>query len=300
MTFSWRKLVSSVALASQLLFSSPEASAKDPPLRAPPTIDKLVQDNSPSRERLKSSYFEVSPVYVDWNLFYINPQLLSPPKNSMLGQIDLDEFAVSTLGLSLDLLTHSTELGKGWHGDLPLGVFLDVSSSRLFDFFNKEHGFVIYDGVVIGYQTMTEMSYFALGLNFSPSAFYKNGPFSIGLTVDFKGGLTFFNSNTKIDLGLTDAAARAYALGLGISPDASGSIKIYGFGGFAQVLIGPRISLYDVICSGGAGLRYDGLTLRVNETIDNKLLAEGLLGNFKTEYNTGSIVFGAKCGYHFK
>ncbi len=295
MNFSWRKSLSSAALASQLLFNGFEASAKAPPITNP-----VEQQDSRLEQKLNTSHFEISPLYVDWNLFYINPKLLSPPKNSMLGQIDLDEFAVSTLGVSVDLMTRSTELGKGWHGDLPFGVFLDVSSSRLFNFFNEEHGAVRYDGVVIGYQTKTDMNYFSLGLSFSPSAFYENGPFSIGLTVDFKCGLTFFNSNTKVDLGLTDAIARAYAEGLGISPDASGSIKIYGFGGFSQVLIGPRISLYGAICSGGAGLRYDGLTLRVNETIDNKLLAEGLLGNFKTEYNNGSLVFGAKCGYNFK
>ncbi len=295
MTFSWRKLVSSAALASQLIFSGPQALAK-----APPLSDNIEQQDSPLENKLKTSHFEISSLYVDWNLFYINPKLLSPPKNSMLGQIKLDEFAVSTVGVSTDLFTRSTELGKGWHGELPFGLFLDISSSHLFDFFNEEHGLVKYDGVAIGYHTRSEMNYFALGLTFSPSAFYEKGPFSIGLNVDFKGGLTFFNSDIKIDLGLTDVVARAYAQGLGISPDASGSIKIYGLGGFAQVLIGPRISLYDVVCSGGVGLRYDGLTLRVNETIDNKLLAEGLLGSFKTEYNTGSLVFGAKCGYMFR
>ncbi len=295
MTFSWRKLVSSAALASQLIFTGPQALAK-----APPPPDNSEQRDSPLESKLKTSHFEISPLSVNWNLFYIDPNLLGTPHNSMLGQISLDEFAVSTLGISVDLFRSSTELGHGWHGDLPVGIFFDFSSSRLFDFIKKDHGSVNYNNVLIGYRTKAEMNYFALGLTFSPSTYYQAGPFSLGLTVDFKGGMTFFTTETKVELGLTDAVARAYAEGMGISPDASGSIKIYGFGGFGQVLVGPRISLYDVVCSGGVGLRYDGLTLRSHETVDNPLLAKGLIGDYKMDYGNVSLVFGAKCGYNFK
>ena len=123
--------------------------------------------------------------------------------------------------------------------------------------------------------------------------------FSIGLAVDFKSGLTLVNSDLTFDIGLTDQFVRNYVEHQGYSPDAHGSIETRGFGGFGQVLVGPVIGIGDVLCSGGVGLRYDGLSVVVREKIDNPQLMDELQGKYKVEYNQSSLLFGAKCGYLF-
>lgn len=299
MTSSWRRAFSTFALASQLLFGTPEASAK-PPISPPVTLQPAApaEDTSDSLDGKVVDPRDF-PLYFNWNLFYLSPSALPTPKNSILSLADMEDLAVSTLGLSVDCFIGSKDLSQGWYGTLPFGIFVDYSSTQLFRSSIDDTGAVKYNGITAGYRIKGDMNYFALGLTFGPSVLYQNGPFSIGLSIDIKGGLTFLASENKIDIGLTDKVIRAFAEEQGIEPDAHGSIKIYGFGGFGQVLVGPVIGLYDVVCSGGAGLRYDGLTLRVQERVDNPQLMEQLPGNYKSEYGRASLLFGAKCGYRF-
>ena len=211
----------------------------------------------------------------------------------------MEDLPVSTFGLSVDCFIGSKDFSQGWYGTLPFGIFVDYSSTHLFRSPIDDTGTVKYNGITAGYRIKGDMNYFAIGFTFGPSVLYQKGPFSIGLSIDLKGGLTFIASENQIDIALTDKAIRALVEKEGVEPDAHGSIKIYGFGGFGQILVGPVIGLYDVVCSGGAGLRYDGLNLRVQEYVDNPQLMAQLPGNYKAEYNRASLLFGAKCGYRF-
>ncbi len=295
----WRKTLSSFAvassLASQLILTAPSASA------APP-LEKIVKEQNV--DELKVNEQEVSeekpvPIYVNWNLFYLNPAAIPVPKGSILSVMNLDELPVHALGLSADCFTWSKDFGRSWQGTLPFGIFTDLSSTSLLQASLQDKGTIKYKELDTRYKIRGDISYFAIGLTLNPAVFYQSKSFSIGLAIDFKGGLTFLASENQIGFGLTDKTVRGAAESQGVSPDAAGSVKIYGFGGFGQVLIGPIISLEDVVCSGGAGFRYDLLTLRVQEKIDNNSLMKDLPGNYDTKYHQSSLLFGAKCGYRF-
>ncbi|MBI4152383.1 hypothetical protein HY495_01620 [Candidatus Woesearchaeota archaeon] len=303
MVSSVKRLLASAALASQLWFGSPSAAAQLPPqpteISAPFSTNQEkhpAEDDSDLEKKIGETPL---PVYFNWSLFYLKPATLPVPRESILSYVDLDELSVSTLGLSLDFLTKSQELSADWTGTLSVGVFLDFSSTRFFGTSISDSGAIRYRNLAAAYKVKGDLNYVAFGLTFGPSVFYRHGLFSIGMSIDFKGGLALVNSDLTFDIGLTDQFVRSYVEYQGYSPDASGSIETRGFGGFGQVLVGPVIGIGDVLCSGGVGLRYDGLSVVVREKIDNPRLMDELLGKYKVEYNQGSILFGAKCGYLF-
>ncbi|MBI4151327.1 hypothetical protein HY496_00010 [Candidatus Woesearchaeota archaeon] len=314
MSFSWKKALASTMLASQLFSNPPAVSARPPTvLETRSEVEKQtsVPEHNLSPEMDAADTLEGKivgkthssepplPLYLNWNLFYLNPSVLSAPKNSLLSAVNTNELTVSTLGLSLDCVIGSQDFGEGWFGTLPFGIFMDYGSTHLFQSAIEAVGIATHKGITAGYKLKGNMEYFAVGLTFGPSFSYQKGPFSIGLSFDLKSGLTHIPGEIRIDLGLTDKTIRAIALDNGISPDATGKINFTSMGAFAQVLAGPIFSIYDVVCSGGAGLRYDALSVHVREGANHPLLAADLPGNYQAKYNQGSIVFGAKCGYRF-
>ncbi len=299
MVSTWKRFLTSAALAASLqgAISTP-ALAEQPPFS--PAETERVKTDDPLTEKVEDqkAFFERIALHFNWNWFSLYPTATSAPERSLLAIIDSEEIPVHTFGLSLDCFVGKTSSYHNWHGALPVGIFFDISSSHFLGTL-EDRGIVSYQGIRAGYRIKSKMDYLAIGFTVSPAVIYQNGPVEIGLGIDLKGGLSSLTSKSTFTVGISDKAIREVIRGLGADPDAEGTLFVRGVGGFLQALAGPVVNVSGVVCSGGAGIRYDWLTLHAREEIDNPSLRKEMVGQYTATYGEPALVVGARCGYRF-
>ena len=271
-----------------------QTATAEPPAPARPDVPWIIKSSAQKESSEKNLTLTINLSFSD-----ISPQYMEiENSDSILHEVDLETITLMTLGLSLDFDLYQQQLGSNFEFDLPLGIDVNFSSSKLFGEVIDDKGKINRSGIKADYTIEGKLNYFAFGVRLLPKIFYKNGAFRIGGTTMAGGGVNYVRSENNYHISVTNSETREILETANLNPDIDGQVNISGIGGFVQITTGPFIGIHDVICTYKFGIRYDLFNLQVIESSNSSLMGMGDK-KYDAKYDDSSLVHNIGCGFEF-
>ena len=168
MAFFLKKMVAALALSSTLLFS--------------PQTHADIKSNVTLEQRVKRSDYGYSNFKLNFELGQVTllPGKIPSKDGTLLNEID-DKLSLITIGISTDYNFLHRSLSTNSYFNSDFGLFIDFSSSKLFNYKLKDTGHTNYEGIDARYNLRGDLDYFAFGARLFPSILYEKGPLRLGV-----------------------------------------------------------------------------------------------------------------------
>jgi len=286
MAFFLKKLVAALALSSTLLFS--------------PSLKADVKSDMTLEQRVKRSNYDYSKFKLNFEMGQVTlfPGKIPSMEDTLLNEID-DKLSLLTIGVSTDYNFIHRSLSKNASFNSDVGLFIDFSSSKLFDYKLKDSGSTNYEGIDASYRLRGDLDYFSIGARLFPSILYKSGPFKLGFFLEGSGGFMYLKNTNNFNASANDENVVKYLQSQEIENNVKGEINVEGLGGFMQLFIGPTFEIYDVACYMGVGYRYDIFKFDISEKINKTEFIDEQVNSYEVDYNVGNLALKGRCGVKF-